>query len=307
MARKPRIQFKGAFYHVIVRGNQKQSIFLDDADRNRYLEGLAKYKRRCKFVLYAYVLMDNHVHLLIETPEEPISRIMQLINFTYTQYFNKKYGKEGHLFQGRYKAILCDRDSYLLSLVRYIHRNPVKAGIATSVAEYQWSGNNEYYKENPELVDTDGVLRMFSEKPSVARRKFREFIEEKPDEELPYTVKDQQVAGGERFLEKIAKKTEEYEIPAKKPKYDNLIKAVRSATGVEIAEIISKSRAEGVKNARSVLITLARESGYKLKELQEKLKRDDTVICRIAGEGKTEERQRLLKKARRELYAISQA
>jgi putative transposase len=307
MARKPRIQFEGAFYHVMVRGNQRQNIFLDDADCYRYLEGISKYKIRCKFLLYAYVLMDNHVHLLVETPEDPISRIMQLINFTYTQYFNRKYGKEGHLFQGRYKAILCDRDSYLLSLVRYIHRNPVKAGITTDAVGYQWSSYKEYFADNSELVDTAGALCMFSERPSIARRKFRAFMEENPDEELPYTITDQRLAGDDRFLEKIAKKTDRFEKPEKKPRYDMLIEAVRSATGVGIAEIISKSRDEEVKNARSVLIILARESGYRLKELQEKLKRDDTVICRVAGEGMTEEGQKMLKRARRELSAILQA
>jgi REP element-mobilizing transposase RayT len=130
MARRPRIQFEGAFYHIIVRGNQRQDIFDDEGDRRRYLERLRVYKDKCGFLLYAYVLMSNHVHLLIETPADPISRIMQMINFTYTQYFNRKYGKVGYLFQGRYKFFLCDKDGYLLSLVRYIHHNPVRAGLA---------------------------------------------------------------------------------------------------------------------------------------------------------------------------------
>lgn len=88
-----------------------------------YLELLNRYKKKCGFILYAYVLMNNHVHLLVETPETPISKIMQMLNFTYAQYFNRRYGKVGHLFQGRYKSFLCDRDQYLLSLVRYIHLN----------------------------------------------------------------------------------------------------------------------------------------------------------------------------------------
>ena len=144
MARKPRIQYSGAFYHIIVRGNQRQNIFLEDADRLEYLERLKRYKKKCGFVLYAFVLMSNHVHLLLETPKDPIARIMQMLNFTYTQYFNKKYNKVGHLFQGRYKSYLCDKDNYLLGLVRYIHKNPVRAGLVENPDEYSWSSQGDY-------------------------------------------------------------------------------------------------------------------------------------------------------------------
>jgi putative transposase len=308
MARKPRIQFEGAFYHVIVRGNQRQDIFLDDDDRSRYLEGLVRYKSRCKFVLYAYALMDNHVHLLIETPADPISRIMQLINFTYTQYFNKKHGKVGHLFQGRYKAIICDRDNYLVGLVRYIHRNPVKAGMVKRVADYEWSGNNEYNGDGFGLVNTERVLKMFSGKQAIAVRKFKEFMDEEDTfEGLPYTIIDQQVAGDERFIEKIAKETDRYEMPAKKPGLSVLTEIVERATGVSLAEMISKSRSDKVRDGRRILVTLARGTGYRLKELQGLLNRDDTVISRIYGEERTEEGQRMLKKARKELLAYLQA
>jgi len=146
MARKPRIQFEGAFYHVITRGNQRQKIFKDEEDNRQYLETLAKYKDLYKYHLYAYVLMHNHVHLLIETGETPLSRILQGINQSYTAWFNKRYKTVGHLFQGRYKAILCDRDSYLLSLVKYIHLNPVRARLIKTPEEYPWSSHRVYIK-----------------------------------------------------------------------------------------------------------------------------------------------------------------
>jgi REP element-mobilizing transposase RayT len=136
MPRLPRIEFTGAFYHIIVRGNNKQSIFLDDQDRYKYLGLLERYKKQHGFIIYAYTLMNNHVHLLIETLRTPISKIMQVINFTYTSYFNRKHKKVGHLFQGRYKSYLCDRDTYLLALVRYIHLNPVRAKLAKNPQEY---------------------------------------------------------------------------------------------------------------------------------------------------------------------------
>lgn len=127
MARKPRIEYEGAFYHVITRGNQRQRVFKGDDDFQKYISLLAFYKERYKYSLYAYALMSNHVHLLIETRQIPLSKILQGINQSYTMYFNRRYKTVGHLFQGRYKAILCDKDAYLLSLIKYIHLNPVKA------------------------------------------------------------------------------------------------------------------------------------------------------------------------------------
>ena len=126
MARKPRIHFPGALYHVIARGNRRQGIFRDDKDLQRFLTYLSDVKSRFPFRLYAYGLMKNHLHLLIEVDEVPLSRIMHSLLFGYAGYFNRRYGEAGHLFQGRYKAIVCDKDAYLLELVRYIHLNPVR-------------------------------------------------------------------------------------------------------------------------------------------------------------------------------------
>ena len=147
MARKPWVEFEGAFYHVIVRGNQRQKIFRDDRDRIYYLERVEHYRQRCQFTLYASVLMSNHVHLLLETGKTPLSKILQGIQFTYTQYYNRRYGTTGHLFQGRYKAILCDRDAYLLELVRYIHLNPVPLKHPEELDAYQWSSHAAYLEE----------------------------------------------------------------------------------------------------------------------------------------------------------------
>jgi len=117
MARKPRIHYSGALYHVIARGNQRHDIFISEADFRTYLKHLAEYKEKYHFHLYAYALMRNHLHLLLEVEQIPLSRIMHVLQFRYTRYFNKRYGKVEHLFQGRYKAILCEKDVYLLELV----------------------------------------------------------------------------------------------------------------------------------------------------------------------------------------------
>ena len=142
MARKPRVAFEGALYHVIVRGNQRQRTFRDDRDRLRYLERIEHYRQRYRFQIYAYVLMSNHVHLLLETGTTPLSKILHGIQFTYTQYYNRRYRTIGHLFQGRYKAILCDRDAYLLELIRYIHLNPARLKKPEDLANYRWSSHH---------------------------------------------------------------------------------------------------------------------------------------------------------------------
>jgi len=179
MARRPRIEFEGAFYHVLTRGNQKQKIFLEEKDFSKYLQILIDYKKRYRFLLYAYVLMPNHVHLLVETKDVPLSRILQGINQRYTMYFNWKYDTVGHLFQGRYKAILCDKDEYLLNLIKYIHYNPVRAGIVNSLEKYFWSSHGNYLKTKPAgSVDTQLIFPIFSEKLGQARRLYQKFMED---------------------------------------------------------------------------------------------------------------------------------
>ncbi len=128
MARPLRIEYPGAFYHVTGRGNEKKPIFLSDEDRKKFLSLLESSVERYKAIVHCYVLMDNHYHLLLETPQANLSAVVHYINGNYTSYFNKKHDRCGHLFQGRYKAILVDKDAYAVELSRYIHLNPVRAG-----------------------------------------------------------------------------------------------------------------------------------------------------------------------------------
>jgi REP element-mobilizing transposase RayT len=139
MARQLRIECEGAFYHVTSRENQRGDIFFDDDDREIFLEILKRTKDRYGYLLHAYVLMGNHYHLLIETPKANLSQIMQNINTSYTVYVNRRYRRWGHLFQGRFKAIVVNKEDYLLRLSRYIHLNPVKSGMVTSPKDYRWT------------------------------------------------------------------------------------------------------------------------------------------------------------------------
>ena len=139
MARPLRIEFPGAVYHITSRGNERKKIFWDDQDRELYLARLDQIHERFHWHVHAYVLMSNHCHLLVETPMANLSRGMRQLNGVYTQEFNRRHGRVGHLFQGRFKAILVEEDNYLLEVSRYIILNPVRAGMVERPEEYRWS------------------------------------------------------------------------------------------------------------------------------------------------------------------------
>lgn len=152
MPRHPRIHASGLLYHLMARGNNGQPTFLDQTDYDGFLTALQTTRGRYPFRLYAYVLMPNHVHLLVEVGATPTGKLMQALFTAYVRAFNRRHRRRGHLFQGRYKAIVCDRDSYLLELVRYIHLNPVRAGLVQRPGEWPgvgmvstWAGTGEAY------------------------------------------------------------------------------------------------------------------------------------------------------------------
>ena len=144
MARKPRLHFSGAVYHVMLRGNAGQSIFLEDEDREHFYALIADGVERFGHRIHGFCLMGNHVHFALQVADVPLSKIMQNISFRYTRWMNKKYGRVGHLFQGRFKAILVEQDTYLLELIRYIHLNPVRAKMVSNIDQYPWSGHASY-------------------------------------------------------------------------------------------------------------------------------------------------------------------
>lgn len=164
MGRPTRIQFPGACYHVILQGNNRQDIFVSPQDRRFFLAMLRSYKERYDLKIYAYCLMANYVHLLMETAHPNLSRVMQGFNTAYTKYFNQKHNAVGHVFQGRYKALLVDKKNYLLELTRYIHLAPVRAGLKEKPWRYAWSSCPAYVEAEgrESLVDSAPVLRTFS-------------------------------------------------------------------------------------------------------------------------------------------------
>ncbi|MBI4208924.1 MAG: transposase [Deltaproteobacteria bacterium] len=213
MPRKPRIHYSGAFYHLFSRGNQKQPIFFDQRDHSEFISRLQHYHKKYPFQLYAYALMPNHFHCLIEAQETPLSKIFQAFLSSYTQYFNKKYGRVGHLFQGRYKAILCDKESYLLELVRYVHLNPLRANLTQNLADYPWTTYSVYIGQRQESwIETHLVLSQFSSKIEIARDRFAQFILDgiSLNYEDPFEkIGSQRIQGSSEFNSKVEKKLQE--------------------------------------------------------------------------------------------------
>lgn len=179
MARPLRIEYPGAYYHVINRGNAGESIFKSNRDYEKFLEYLATAADRFAIVIHSYCLMTNHYHLLVETPEANLSAAIQWLNVSYATYFNRKRNRHGHLFQGRFKAVLVEADEYLAQLSRYIHLNPVKAKMVVAPQDYSWSSYAYFIgeREAPEWLTT-ALLRQFSKQRKSAIKHYRAFVED---------------------------------------------------------------------------------------------------------------------------------
>jgi putative transposase len=309
MARKHRIHFPGALYHVITRGNRRQGVFLDEKDLEKFLAYLSDYKNRYAFQLYAYALMKNHLHLLIEVQENPLNRIMQCLLFRYTRYFNRRHGEVGHLFQGRYKAIVCDKDAYLLELVRYIHLNPVRTKIVKGPEDYVWTGHLSYLgRGGKPLIDEGFVLDQFSDKRSLGRRKYRQFVWEgisSGHEEKYYQVKDQRYLGEDSFVERIEKERKEaqswvYDLPLRA-----MSEEISIAMGITRDRLYSMTRDREGARGRGVVGYLARRiSGYGVKEIADHFGRSPATISE--GIKKVEDLQRRDKSFAKTLSLIAE-
>jgi putative transposase len=303
MARKPRIEYEGGLYHVTTRGNQRQRIFRDRDDFVKYLEILTHYKARYDFYLYAYVLMNNHVHLLMETQKSPLSKILQGINQRYTMYFNWKYGTIGHLFQGRYKAFICDRDGYLLSLIKYIHLNPVRAQMSKTPGEYRWSSHRSYMGQDEHgLVDVNRVLVMFSENMPKARGLYRAYMSDGsgPRKEEVYHSVAQNILGSDEFIERVTKRGEGRERKQRGRKEYSLVEIAGEVVrrfGINIEQLRGKGKTGRVSSGRKMMAFIAERYGYKRQEIAEFMQKDPAIVTRYLREkqGLNEEAESIIK------------
>ncbi len=273
MARPLRIIYPGAFYHVTSRGNEQKDIFKNRRDREKFLEYLASATERYSAEIYAFCLMSNHFHLFLKTPAGNLSQIMRHIIGAYTTYFNIKRKRAGHLFQGRYKAVLVEADEYAAELTRYIHLNPVKAGITDKPDEYQWSSYRFYIGKasTPEWLKPGFILGGFGKSESAARKNYRDFVEKLDVKEYEGPLKNAvggSILGSSGFIEEITethlKGREAEDIPA-----------LRHFSGTLSLEKLIEVANEAIRNneklARQVSIYFCHKySGAPLKEIASK-------------------------------------
>lgn len=283
MPRPLRLEFEGAVYHVIARGNERRAIFLDDADREIYLERLAVCRARFGFFLYAFCLMDNHVHLALERGPVPLSRVMLNLQSYYGQRFNRRHDRVGHLFQGRYKAFLVEKERYLLALLRYIHSNPLKACLVARPQDYRWS-SDRYFRagEGPAWLDLDRVLGMLGTVRSEALASDRQPTSD--DSDTPYedvAALASTIKGDDGFAERALSEAGATPLPAPAWTIEAIATAVASVEGLSVDDLRRRGQAARPSRARSIAAYFARwEARIPVSRMARFFKRDESTLIR---------------------------
>lgn len=275
MARPLRIEYPGGVYHLTSRGNARQPIFLSDSDRQTFLEILSLVAKRFHWLCHAYCLMDNHYHLLIETMEANLSRGMRQLNGIYTQRFNRQHGRVGHLFQGRYKAIVVDKEAYLFELCRYVVLNPVRAGMVQHPKAWRWSSYRATagLEKVPEFLTVDWVLGQLAKERQRAHQLYEALVQEGLKRESPWPeLKGQIFLGHSGFIDRIggllSNRGEIREIPRRQ----------RYAARPSLGEIF---RPEHQRHRDRDVYRAHVEYGYTLREISDTLGLHYTTVSKI--------------------------
>lgn len=262
LARKPRLHVPGGTYHVVVRGNNRQNLFVDDRDRGEIFRLIGEGVERFAHRIHAFCCMTNHVHLLAEVDRAPLSRIVHNLCFRYARWFNQRYGRSGHHFERRYRALLVESDSYLLELVRYIHRNPVRAGLSKWAEDYPWSSHRAYLgRSGPAWLTTTGVLRLFSDDLGRARTLLLDFVNRNDgDTQMPAPGEDPLTPGASAAVPGFVVCAPATEQEARQPSFEAILAATSSACGLTIEDLRAPGRGRRAANARAVAAALIREN-----------------------------------------------
>ena len=300
MPRSPRLHFPDALSHVMARENGGQKIFLDPSDHRTFRNILADVKRQKPFHLYAYCLMPNHFHLLIEVDRFSISLIMNRLMLRYAKRFNIRRKRFGHVFQNRFKSILCQKDSYLLELLRYIHLNPVRAALSSTPSAWPWSSHSAYLRDSlPQLVDAQAILPMFHRGLSRSRQLYSEFVQSaigRGHEEDFYPSPSKPYLGDEDFISDhhdLAHRRRADHGPKPPPPALSTI-AEKHLRGLSIAALRSPSREGGVAFARKSVVLEAVQSGHAPSVIAGFLNRSPSSISKIITQNHTKPSNRTL-------------
>jgi len=281
MARPLRIEYPGAVYHVTSRGDARKKIFLDDTDRQQFLAILGSTIKKYNWLCHAYCLMDNHYHLLIETQDANLSLGMRQLNGVYTQVFNRHHKRPGHIFQGRFKAILVDKESHLLELCRYVVLNPVGARKVEKPEAWQWSSYAATggLIRKPEFLTTDWILGIFSREKVKAQKQYRQFVREGLKQRSPWdNLRGQILLGGDDFVQKFK------ELLKDKEKVKEIPRQQRYSSRLPLSELFEKGKIK-TKTARDKVIYQAHmRHGYTLKQIADHVGLHYTTVSKTIKE-----------------------
>lgn len=278
MARPLRIEYPGAVYHITSRGNEKKTVFKDEQDRDAFLNTLQHVVNRYNWLCHAYCLMDNHYHILVETPDGNLSKGMRQLNGVYTQTFNKRHNRVGHLFQGRYKAILIQKDRHLVEVCRYVVLNPVRAGVVERLEQWKWSSYlSTAGKRKPHpCLTREWVLGQFSSKRGIAEIEYRKFVLGGIDmESIWRDVRGQSVLGGEEFIEGFIDYVRGHKDIPEIPKSQRYMNRPR------LKEIFSEDVFQDKRRRDRKIAKAVDEYGYSQREVADHLGMHFTSISRI--------------------------
>ncbi len=228
----------------MLRGNERRNIFHDEEDKLRFIETIEEKRQEARFSLHAFCLMDNHIHLMLSEGTEDVAKVMKRITVSYVHYFNKKYKRVGHLFQDRFRSEIVEDDAYVLALARYIHQNPVKAGMVKTTGEYKWSSYSSYLNMNDyfsRIVDIELILGIFSRDEVKAKKQYVRYMNEEAHEKFIDLKEDSLVmdekAAKELFEEMLLKSGENWTSGAKRDLSEDLIKELKEKTHLSIRKI----------------------------------------------------------------------
>jgi len=287
VSRPLRIEYPGAFYHVTSRGNERKTVFQSNRDREKYLSYLESAYERYGAVIHVYCLMGNHYHLLLETPRGNLSKILHYVNGAYTTYFNIKRSRCGHLFQGRFKGILVDKDEYCKELSRYVHLNPVRAGMVKAPLEYRWSSYRYFVGKDkkPKWLATELVLDDFGGEGRRGFKRYREYVERAESKELENPLKKviaSTFLGEKEFIDRIT-----LEYPEKKEMDRRDLPALRTILRGPSLESIEKAVVRIVGRGhplfRKICIYLSyQRSGLNLREIGEYFGMQRSAISQLS-------------------------